>query len=305
MPPQLEISTLQRQELEVKGYTSVPAGISPGLLERLQRLAQRLDERAMDVHASGGIPDRACILDYPTGPRVLRCTDILEDDPDTVLDLLASPGMMAIARELCGRGTVPLYVGIIYKYYGTNEVLLWHQDALHSRKFPYLNVGVYLDDADIGDGCLRYVPGTQHEPQPISEMAREHGWEIPGVVEQSAKAGDILVQDSMVLHGSQPKRKPGVRRTVYIELHPYEGILETGFHSPEWAELHRRWMAMVLRRAAPGDWPEGWKSDLPDDLADDTTEVDAILKCNENALIGHYAPEISPHPDYPIPADLR
>ncbi|MEJ2043261.1 MAG: hypothetical protein P8X74_02070 [Reinekea sp.] len=43
---------------------------------------------------------------------------------------------------------------------------------------------------------------------------------MPGVVELAAQAGDILVQDMMILYGSQPKRSEGIRRTIYIDLNP-------------------------------------------------------------------------------------
>lgn len=305
MPPQFEISPEQREQLVNKGYILIPSGISAELLDRLRNLAQRLEQEAMEIHATGESPPRTCIIKDPVGHRVMRRDDIIEDDADAVLDLLASPGMMAVARELCGRGTVPMHTDILYKHSHPHPVILWHQGAQHSRKFTYLNVGVYLDDAPEGDGCLRYVPGTQRERQPITEMAQEHGWEIPGVVEQAAKAGDILVQDMMVLHGSQPKRIEGVRRTVYIELRPYEGILETAFQTPEWAELRRRWMGMVVRRAAPEDWPEDWKIDLPDDLADDATEVAAIIERHENPIPAYYSHVPVKREDYPVPADLR
>ncbi|WP_143026632.1 phytanoyl-CoA dioxygenase family protein [Ferrimonas sediminum] len=78
---------------------------------------------------------------------------------------------------------------------------------------------------------LRYIPGTQHGLEPIQTLSEEHGWQLPGVVEQPAQAGDIMIQDMMILHGSQTKRSDGTRRTLYIELRPLEANLTSGAQS--------------------------------------------------------------------------
>lgn len=76
-------------------------------------------------------------------------------------------------------------------------------------------------------------------------------------------AGDILVQDMMILHGSPPKRSPGTRRTIYVELRPVEGVLESEAQSEQWVELRRRWMGLVLKAAGTTDWPVDWRLDYP------------------------------------------
>lgn len=71
---------------------------------------------------------------YPLAePRLMRHDDILEIDHDAVLDLLACPAMMAVAREFSGRGTVPLQLDILYKHEHPHPVILWHQGAPHPR----------------------------------------------------------------------------------------------------------------------------------------------------------------------------
>lgn len=127
----------------------------------------------------------------------MRHDDILAIDHEACLSLLACPAMIEVARSLSGRGSVPLQLDILYKQQHPHPVIKWHQGAPHSRAYPYLNVGIYLDDAPAGDGCVRYVPGSQHRLHEIDRISAEHGWEVPGAIEQPAKAGDILVQDMM------------------------------------------------------------------------------------------------------------
>jgi hypothetical protein len=303
--PTFETTAEQRDQLLTDGFTLLPGALPAGLLAHWRDLAERLEATALEAYGRNDLPHGVCVVEDPVGPRVMRCDDVLGEDRDAVLDLLACPGMMAVARELCGRGVVPMQLDILFKQQHPSSVILWHQGAPHPRGYPYLNVGIYLDDADANDGCLRYVPGTQHELQDIQAISEAGGWDPPGVVELPAKAGDILVQDMMVLHGSQPKRTPGARRTIYVELRPAAGILESGAQSEEWMELRKRWMALVVRRADASDWPEEWADDLPADLAGDEEEVAAILSVTEPPIPAVYATHTPQRADYPIPADLR
>jgi hypothetical protein len=299
-----EITSEQVRQLSDEGFVLLPGALPDVLLTRWRELTEQLEADALAAHAQSIRLHGACVLEDATGPRLARYDDIHGVDRDAVLDVLACPAMIAVARAFCGRGAVPLQLDVLFKHPHPHDVILWHQGAPHPRGYPYLNVGIYLDDADAGDGCVRYVPGTQHELQDITGLSTAHGWEIPGTREQPAKAGDILVQDMMVLHGSQPKRREGVRRTIYIELRPAAGIEESGAQSACWIELRKRWMALVLRRAASQDWPQDWRADLPADLGSDEDEVAAILAHPEPPIPAVYSVEPVEHPDYPIPLDL-
>jgi len=169
----LETTSKQREDLLDRGYTSFPGGLPPELLERWQKLATRLEEEAMEVHNNGDHIPTACMADGPDGKRLMRHNDILAKDPDAVLDLLACPTMMAIFRELCGKNAVPMQVDILYKQQHPHPVVIWHQGAQHPRNHPYLNVGVYLDEAGSGDGCIKYLDGTQHEKQDIQGLSEK------------------------------------------------------------------------------------------------------------------------------------
>lgn len=298
------ITAEQSKQLLEDGYVLLQGGLPPDLLNRWRELAERLEVRALDAHARNESLHGACVIEDPVGPRLMRYDDVLGQDADAALDLLACPAMMALARELCGFETVPLQMDILYKHQHPHPVILWHQGAPHPRGYPYLNVGIYLDDAGRDDGCLHYVPGTQHELQDICGLSKTHGWDVPGVVQQPAKAGDILVQDMMILHGSPPKRSPGVRRTIYVEIRPLEGIRESNKQSKQWAERRKRWMGLVLRRAGTSEMNGVCEKDFLADLASDEEEISAILSPWEPpipAVYCHYSIETD---GYPVPSDL-
>ncbi len=299
------VSEDQKEEYFGRGYTGIKDALSPELLKRLQDMASRFEEDIMEKHHKGEKVHASCVMTDPVGDRLARYDEVYAADIDTTLDLLSSPPMMAIFRDICGRGAVPMQMDILYKQQHPHPIVIWHQGAQHSRKYPYLNVGVFLDDSGLGDGCLRYVPNTQHKKQDIQSLSQEHGWDIPEVVEFPSMAGDINIQDMMVLHGSEPKRTDGVRKTIYIEIRAYDGITEGNEQSKEWADLRKRFMGLVLRRANPEDWPEEWKDDYPSNLGSDEEEIKKIVAKWESPTPAYYAAFPVDHPEYPVRSDMR
>ena len=300
-----EITPEQKNKLLGDGFTHLPDVLSPEMLQRWRELADRYEAESLEAHARGEQIHGACVIEDPVGPRLMRADDILGRDTNAVLDLLACPALLAVARELCTPAAVPMQLDILYKHQHPHPIIMWHQGAPHPRGYPYLNVGVYLDDADEDDGCLKYVPGTQHELEDICALSEQHGWDIPGTVEQPARAGDILVQDMMILHGSAPNRSPGCRRTIYIEYRPVAGILESAVQSQEWAELRRRWMGLVVRHSGSQQLWDEWPDELPDDLASNEEEVAAIMAAWEPPIPAKYCAHPVETDDYPVPADMR
>jgi len=291
-------------KLLTDGFMRIEQGLPPELLRRWRDLTDRLEAEAVAEYRQDGRAGKACVVERGGVPRAYRIDDIIEHDAEAVLDLLACPAVMAVATQLSGPGTVPLNVDVVYKHPYPYPHIIWHQGAAHPRTHPYLNVGVYLDDADAGDGCLKYLPGTQHALLDIGALEVAHGWNPPGAVEFPAKAGDILVQDMMVLHCSEPKRTPGARRTVYIEFRPAESVRQQGSQSAAWVDFRERWMALVLDRADPACRPaSGWPEIA--DLQSVEAEVAAMQAAWEPPVPAHYATFPTRHPDYPTPADLR
>ncbi|PIP11231.1 MAG: phytanoyl-CoA dioxygenase [Sulfurimonas sp. CG08_land_8_20_14_0_20_36_33] len=299
------LSQQQKDEYFTKGYTSIKNGVSPELLKRLQNMADNFEKNIMNAYKNNKETLGACIAESKNTQHLIRYNDIHGVDWDTTLDLLASPAMMAIFRDICGKNAVPLQVDLLYKQPLSDSIVLWHQDAPHSRAYPYINVGIYLDDSNREDGCLRYVPNTQHEKQDIEKLSQKFGWDIPNSVEFPAKAGDINLHDMMILHGSKPKKHSNVRRTIYVEIRPYDGIIGDDSQSSEWAELRRRFMGLVLRRANPSDWPQEWMSEYPTDLKSDNEEIKTILQMWEPPVGANYAVFPVIHENYPVPADMR
>lgn len=282
-----EITPKQKREFMNQGFLRIPNAIPMPLLSQWQSLLTELNEYALKSRNKPLVATSLSFIEEHDNPLLSRVNDLLAFYPDAVLDLLACPAMIAIARDFCGSDAVPLQCDALFKQNHPESAISWHQDAPHSRKFPYLNIGIYLDDADLGDGCLDYVTNSQHETLDINKLVNKHGWDIPNLVSVPVKAGDILIQDMMVLHRSQIKRKKGVRRTIYVEMRPAAAMLEQGAHSKEWMELRRRWMGLVLRRSDV-EWPEASCAELINHLKSDSEEIQKILHLRESPIPANY-----------------
>lgn len=282
-----EITPEQRSAFRAQGFLLLSAALPPELLAEWQRVLTELAERAQASYGSSSLPSNVGFLAGSEQALLSRANDLLGLYPDAVLDLLASPPLLAIARDLCGADAVPLQCDALFKHNHPESVVLWHQDAVHSRQFPYLNIGIYLDDADLGDGCLEYLAGSQHETRDVGNLLRTQGAELPNRLSVPAKAGDILIQNAMVWHSSGVKSSAGVRRTIYVEMRPAAAVLEQGAQSEAWTELRKRWMAMVLRRANAA-WPQSSHAGLLTDLKSDGEEIAGILSLREAPLPANY-----------------
>lgn len=187
------------------------------------------------------------------------------------LELLGSPCVLGVAESLCGPNFVPTYESMVFKQEGDGEIIPWHQDAVHPRRFRIFNFDLYLDRSQAGQGALRVVPGSQKQKHDVCEVAERYGWEHPGVISVEMEPGDVLVHDVMVLHGSEQTEGNALRRTIYYEFRAAEEILAEGPWDRTWIDRRLRLVPLALKRhlqalphrdqftwrVAPEFYPEG------------------------------------------------
>ncbi len=295
----MRISAEDVRTFETRGYLTIADALPAGTLARWRALSDDLAAHALaGVSTSQGAVRngrqiQAALFRKGITPVPTRINNLVEQEAEAVLDLLALPALRAVAEVLAGPDAVILSVDLLFKQPHPAGPVLWHQDAPTDRAYPYLMVGLYLDDALAGDGCVRCVPGTQGVVADLGELVRNHGWEPPGVEDMAARAGDLLVHDAMLVHGSPPKRAPGARRTLYVEIRPAAAIRESGSQSVAWLALRERWTALVRARA------QG--TPLPEPIEGLTAEIAALP---ERPLPSNYQGLMERGPGYPLPDDL-
>jgi ectoine hydroxylase-related dioxygenase (phytanoyl-CoA dioxygenase family) len=268
----VQLSDEQIASFDRDGYLVLRGLVPPALLQRLRNAAERWVAQASEDDADHLYATR-------DGSRALWRIDYLHAKGEHAsLELLGSPEVLGVAESLCGPDFVPTYESMVVKQPGAGAPVAWHQDAVHPRRHRLVNIDVYLDDARIGSGALRVVPGSQVTAHDVCEVADTHGWEPPGFVEVGMSAGDVLLHDVMVLHGSEPTSgSADLRRTLYYEFRPAAHVIEEGPWDASWVEQRQRLVALALRAhaAAFANAPAfAWApAQAPGPIGDDDTEL--------------------------------
>src|SRR5450755_15506 len=133
-----------------------------------------------------------------------------------VYDLLTHPRIVARVTELLGENVIAWGSHFFCKMPGDGKRVSWHQDSSYWPLTPSKAVTVWLaiDDADAGNACMRYIPGSHrlgHLTYTLSENdeANVLNQTVEGVeqlgdpVAVELKAGEISLHSDLLLHGSE------------------------------------------------------------------------------------------------------
>lgn len=138
--------------------------------------------------------------------------------------LAESANLLDCVEQLLGPNLVFHYSKLNMKPQSIGSVVEWHQDLSY---YPLTNtdslaVLMYLDDADLVNGCLRVIPGRHQGSlldhtlngyfqgkitQPVDETE---------AVAAGGKAGTAIFMHSMTPHTSAPNQSPRPRRTLIL-----------------------------------------------------------------------------------------
>ena len=222
-----------REAFERDGFTRLPGLIPPPVLERLRTFFDPL-------LVADWVPNKA-VADAPQGKVVTNVGRLFAWGDPAPLELLALPEIMDVATAICGDDLFVVQEFAVIKNRGDATPVLWHQDMVHGRSAPCFAMGLYLDDADAGEGALRFVPGSHLMGEPICELAGRPAVEVP------AKAGDVIVHDMMVAHSSEPMEGNALRRVIYLEFLSVELALGENLYTREEIDNRRRLLFAARR----------------------------------------------------------
>ena len=179
-----------------------------------------------------------------------------------VWDVLTNPRVVAIVSDLIGPSVVAWGSHFFCKMPNDGKMVSWHQDASYWPLTPSKAVTVWLaiDDADRGNACMRYIPGTHvlgHLTYKLSETDPSNvlNQTVPGVekygapVDVELKAGEASVHSDLLLHGSEAntsdRRRCGLTlRYTAGDVRAYmgwqdKGVVVAGERPPQWADRPR------------------------------------------------------------------
>ena len=206
------------------GFVRVPGLLSEGELRALQHDTQHIID--------GGYEDVANPTDYRTAPdpdtgedvfnRVQFVFPLATTEPNPLLALLGHPQILALAHALLGDDALCNAEALVFKLPGNGSEVPVHADCnpadpRTSDAHLGFNVDFYLDDATLENGCLLAAPGSHLARHPREEI-KAAGFDFPGLQPLPMRAGDVLVHDIRLVHGSHRSRSEGLRRTLYYEF---------------------------------------------------------------------------------------
>lgn len=197
----------------------------------------------------GGADLEKCraLVDEAFGRTATRCMDRRGNDllplrwNDPIIQLLLeSPSRLEQLRGVLGQD-IRWISGYVTSKAASTPALWWHQDwwcwdheVSFGRTPPQVAVLCYLDDTDETNGALRVLPrshrsrGPLHDslPDPHSEEADTLPLDHPamtdaaGQVSLRLKAGDTVLLDYRLLHGTHPNTTSHRRDAVLLSFVP-------------------------------------------------------------------------------------
>jgi phytanoyl-CoA hydroxylase len=167
----------------------------------------------------------------PPGPHGILKNNLWREAP-WVADLIHAGELAAVACELLSETRVVLFQdNLVWKSPGATRIE-WHQDYSYWPLDAPTGVTFWiaLDDADVDNGCLHYIPGTHHlgECQPAAFVlgAAQPGCQgLPPLdwrkrereaVARPVVAGEAVAHHPLVWHMSPPNESNRPRRALTL-----------------------------------------------------------------------------------------
>ncbi len=145
----------------------------------------------------------------------------------------------SIARQLCGDGMTIDYDQLLAKQpYKDDAIFAWHQDMAYWPDTPDRRTATFwlaVDDSTPENGCMRFVPATNHEAAlrphvPVfGGRGTSHalGTDLHDgdeVVVKPIARGDCTVHNERVMHGSGGNLTAGYRRAYIVAYRSQETV---------------------------------------------------------------------------------
>jgi ectoine hydroxylase-related dioxygenase (phytanoyl-CoA dioxygenase family) len=176
------------------------------------------DSLLQQIRAANDGRDAYAINGYHT-----RCRGLYE--------LATAPRILDHVADLVGPNIIVWGTHFFCKLPGDPKSVHWHQDASYWPLSPARTVTVWLaiDDADTGNSCMHFIPGTHNrgqlayqEPTEPSVLwqevvnAEQYGQPVADIL----RAGQMSLHADMLVHGSGPNRSDRRRCGLTIRYCP-------------------------------------------------------------------------------------
>lgn len=221
--------------------------------------------------------------------------DLMTDDPFWVR-LISDPRLLDIAEAFIGPNIALFASHYIAKPPESGQSVLWHQDGSYWPLEPMEVVTLWLavTDSVVENGCMRVIPGTQHERLLTEEELEKHddgtnvlgsGMHVDEINEAKAvdvelKAGDVSVHHPAIIHGSEGNQSQRWRKGLTIRYIPSSTRIVTDIWWPSAFMLRGRPVEGINRYRPYPKYVEGKHMPFHDSSAWNVTAATTNAKYN-------------------------
>ena len=210
------------EEYRTQGFTCVPNFLSSDLISSfLQKADEIVDANAADDFDPARVemePDQS-----PSGIKIRRIYEPCEHY--TIFrNYSESSELLDAVEQLIGGNIFLHYSKLNMKPAQLGSVVDWHQDLSYfpSTNSDSLAILIYLDDADVGNGCLKVLP-RRHENDLMDHTSSGiFQGRITEMIDESeandlfGKAGTAIFLHCLTPHASRQNYSERQRRTLII-----------------------------------------------------------------------------------------
>jgi ectoine hydroxylase-related dioxygenase (phytanoyl-CoA dioxygenase family) len=176
-------------------------------------------------------------------------------DQEFIWELATHPKILDYIEDLIGPDILLLATHFFCKYGPQEKFVAWHQDVTYWGLEPPEAITAWyaIDDSDVGNGCMRVIPGTHRGIREHGKSDKEGNLlsinqEVPvsadeenSAVDFILKAGQISIHHGQLIHGSLPNRSTRRRCGLTVRYVP------PWVKQVEKNSLRRSWNAILLR----------------------------------------------------------
>lgn len=192
---------LTREQLEHYNTQGYIAPISIYSTDEITAIRAYFDDLLQRVVAAGGDSYSISSAHLKYGP---------------VHDILTDKRLVAAVSDVLGDDVIGWGSHFFCKMPRDGKAVAWHQDASYWPLSPSKAVTVWLaiDDADVENGCMRFVAGSHHfghmtyrpsdsADHNVLSQTIENAEQYGQVVLDELKAGQVSLHSDLLLHGSE------------------------------------------------------------------------------------------------------
>jgi ectoine hydroxylase-related dioxygenase (phytanoyl-CoA dioxygenase family) len=156
------------------------------------------------------------------------------------LDLARDPEIVELVSGVVGDHIILWGAHVFCKPAGEGYETPWHQDGHYWPIHPLATctVWVALETSDIGNGCLRVIPGS-HREQQLHDHLHEDRSDLtlsqrlaPGTFDENSavdielQPGQMSLHDVYMIHGANPNRSARRRTGVALRYMPSTSLFD-------------------------------------------------------------------------------